>query len=630
MCGFAGEFVFAVGGRADLAVAEAMAARLAHRGPDEVGKFISTDGRCAIGFRRLAVLDPARSHQPMSTPDGKLTVAFNGEIYNYRELRLQMAAIGTPFTTEGDTEVLLRLIGIYSAESVIRLTGMFAFALYDAEAGNLLLARDRLGQKPLWYAMFDDRVVFASELKGLQQHPKVSSDVSPLSIITYISMGYAPGPGSARAGIKKHPPGHTLEISDRPAEPIRYWKPDRVSLPADPAGRAELIRQHLQRSVTQRLVSDVPLGILLSGGVDSSIVTALACRSAGSAGGIRTFTAGFEDADYDERPIAQEVADRFGTDHTELLIRPEFDGAIDRIVDMYDEPFADSSALPTYLICREARQHVTVALGGDGGDEAFGGYDRYRALHLANRMSPLGYLATRVAAAMARPFAGHDERNRWVRFCRFADALPLPAAQQYFRYRCLFEPDDLAFLLTDEFAASVDLQAPMRWFGDLYEASDVDDEVTRAQLHDLATYLPDDLLVKTDIASMASGLELRAPMLDERVIHVGLSLPVEEKVSHHGGKIGLRAAFRDILPQSVLDAPKRGFGVPLAKWLRGPLREQMQETLLDDTLQSAGIFRRVAVRGLINDHLSGKRNYAHRLWALMVFARWFVRGGYSL
>ncbi|MHC4986513.1 MAG: asparagine synthase-related protein, partial [Planctomycetota bacterium] len=197
-------------------------------------------------------------------------------------------------------------------------------------------------------------------------------------------------------------------------------------------------------------------------------------------------------------------------------------------------------------------------------------------------------------------------------------------------YRCLFEPDDLAFLLTDEFAASVDLQAPMRWFGDLYEASDVDDEVTRAQLHDLATYLPDDLLVKTDIASMASGLELRAPMLDERVIHVGLSLPVEEKVSHHGGKIGLRAAFRDILPQSVLDAPKRGFGVPLAKWLRGPLREQMQETLLDDTLQSAGIFRRVAVRGLINDHLSGKRNYAHRLWALMVFARWFVRGGYSL
>ena len=624
MCGFAGEFLFQPG-RADLDIAGAMADRLGHRGPDEQGAFLSVDGRCAIGFRRLAVIDPVGSHQPMSTPDGQMTLAFNGEIYNYRELRLQMAAIGTPFETDGDTEVLLRLIGIYGLESVIRLTGMFAFALYDAQAGRLMLARDRLGQKPLWYAFTPDRIIFASEAKALLVHPHVTGDLHRQSVSHYLTNGYIQQPESIFDDILKLPPGHTLEISDRPARPERYWRPDWISLPSDRPKRVELVREHLQRAVNQRLVSDVPLGVLLSGGVDSSIITALTCQAAGQAGGVRTFAAGFEDAAYDERQAARQVAEHCGTEHTELIVRPDPETALDRIVEMYDEPFADSSALPTYLISQAAREHVTVALGGDGGDEVFGGYDRYRALHLADTMRPFGYMMTRLAAAMVRPFAHGGERSRLARFCRFAAALPLPPAQQYFGYRTLFNAEDLAFLFTDDFGGSMDLDAPKNWFCGLYEDPDVDDEVARAQYHDLATYLPDDLLVKTDIASMANGLELRAPMLDPRVVETGLSLPLADKVSRKRGKEILRDAFGPMLPPEVFDRPKRGFGVPLARWLRNELRQQMMDTLLDPAVDSAGIFRREALAGLINDHLTGKRDYAHRLWALMVFARWLVR-----
>ncbi|HUT60210.1 MAG TPA: asparagine synthase (glutamine-hydrolyzing) [Phycisphaerae bacterium] len=624
MCGFAGEFIFA-GGRADLERARRMASLLAHRGPDSAGEFLSADGRCAIGFRRLAVIDPAGSDQPMSTADGAVTLACNGEIYNYRELRRDLAAEGATFRTAGDVEVLLPLYERHGAELTQHIEGMFAFAIYDATRQRLLLVRDRLGQKPLWYAVLPDRVVFASEAKALLAHPLVDRRVDMAALTYYLTMGYIPAPRSAWAGIRKLGPAEALEVSDRVCEPRRYWSPEPACVPADQRALIDLTRDRLARSVEAHMVSDVPLGALLSGGLDSSIVVALMCKSVGRAGGVRTFTAGFEQDEFDERPYARLVAERFRTEHTELVVRPDPVGLPEMIVSMYDEPFGDSSALPTWLICREARAHVKVALAGDGGDEVFGGYDRHRAMYMAQCMRPWTYVAVRVAAAAARPFAARDERSRLRRLVRFAAGLPYPFAEQYFIYRRLFGPADLQRLLTEDVRRSIDVEGPCRWFLDLYEDAGLDGELARAQRHDMLTYLPDDLLVKTDIASMAASLEVRAPMLDRHVVGLGLGLPDEVKVGRGRGKEILRAAFGDLLPEEIVARPKRGFGVPLGRWLREELRVTLEDRLLDGGLAKWGIFEPGAIRGLVNDHLSDRDDHGHRLWALLVLATWLER-----
>lgn len=622
MCGFAGEFLFTSRGAADADLADRMAERLKHRGPDESGRFLSSDGHCAIGFRRLAVIDPPGSHQPMSSEDGLVTVAVNGEIYNFRQLRDELTGKGTRFRTAGDTEVLLKLYLEKGRDVLKHLRGMFAFALYDQRNARLLLARDHLGQKPLWYALSGRRVVFASEPKALLLHPAVDTGISRDGLSAYMTVGYIPQPGSAWRGVCKLPPGHMLELPAQMACPEPYWRPgpaDRSSGSREEA--VARVRRELARSVNEHMISDVPLGVLLSGGVDSAIVAALANQACGR-GPLKTFTAGFDEAEYDERRAAREVAEHLSTEHTELHVRPRATELLDTLIDMYDEPFGDSSALPTYLISQAAREHVTVALAGDGGDEVFGGYDRYRALYLAERTGPPAYMLVRLAATLARPFAGTGERSRLRRFLRFADALPYPYAEQYFTYRRLFSPKDLKRLFTDDFAASVSLDAPAEWFLELYEDGDWADEVARAQHHDLRTYLPDDLLVKTDIASMACSLELRAPMLDPDLVCLGLSLPADWKISHRGGKRILKDAFGDLLPGEVFDRPKRGFGVPLSRWLREELAATLQETLLDRDLLARGIFREETLAGLIADHLSGRDDHSHRLWALLILARW--------
>ena len=622
MCGFAGEYVFG-GHRADLKLAEKMAGRLNHRGPDEKGSFLSSDGRCAIGFCRLSVIDPPGSHQPMSSADGNATVAFNGEIYNFRKLREKLSADGAQFRSEGDTEVLLHLYQRQGPDFVRELGGMFAFALYDASAGRLVLARDRLGQKPLWYAALTDRVVFASEAKALLAHPMVDAEPDRLSLQYYAMLGYIPSPRTAWTGIAKLLPANILQISEAMVQPQPYWRVEYEPLAAD-SDVVDLVRSQVCESVRVRMVSDVPLGALLSSGVDSSIIVALMSKAAGKTGGVRTFTAGFEDALYDERPLAQRTSAHCHTDHTELLIRPEPKTMLNELVSMYDEPFADSSAVATWLICRAAREHVTVALAGDGGDEVFGGYDRYRAMHLSATMSTPVYAAVRLAACLARPWASQEERSRSRRLIRFADGLNLSPARQYLHYRALFAADDLPRLFTEDYAAQYDIDSASDWFCELYEANDLPDELSRAQYHDLASYLPDDLLVKTDIASMAASLELRAPMLDHNLVKLGLSLPAERKISRGRGKAILRDAFADMLPSEVFHRPKRGFGVPLGEWLRGPLREEMCESLMDPGFMGLDIFRPDAIAGLLNDHLSGKCDHSHRLWALLVLARWFA------
>lgn len=623
MCGFAGEFLYNPGD-ADLEMVRAMARKLYHRGPDEDGAFISQNGRCAIGFQRLRIIDPSSSQQPMSLPDGSITVAFNGEIYNYRQLRRELANDGAVFQSEGDAEVLLHLYQRYGPDMTEKLDGMFSFAVYDAVEGRLMLARDRVGQKPLWYAPLDDRLVFASEAKALLCHPKVGRNVNLKALTYYANFGYIPAPQTAWENIKKLPPAHRMFATEQCGSAKRYWSPCIETLSISQVDAAEKVRSELPRAVEARMVADVPLGALLSGGMDSAIIVALMSQAVGKIGGVRTFTAGFEDQRYDERQEAKIVASHCGTEHTELLIDPAPREMLDNLVEMYDEPFGDSSALPTFLICQAARRHVTVALAGDGGDEVFGGYDRYRAMNISQMMGPAKYLATRLAATFARPFAPLNERNKLRRFIRFANALPYPFATQYLKYRSIFQTEDLSRLFTDDFADKLDLREPEKWFTELYESADFDDETARAQRHDILTYLPDNLLVKTDIASMAASLELRAPMLDHRLIDLGLSLPSELKIVAGRGKAILRDVFGDLLPAEVFNRPKRGFGVPLGRWLREDLRETLCETLMDKSVEKMGIFRPESLAGLINDHLSGKDDHSHRLWSLLVLTRWLA------
>jgi len=639
MCGFAGEFVFAApasgapltgskGRAADLNVAVHMAEVLAHRGPDESGGLLSPDGRCAIAFHRLSIIDIAHSHQPMTTPDGRTSVAFNGEIYNYRQLRNLLTENGSSFATSGDTEVLLHLYRRDGLEMLQRLDGMFALALYDGRAGRLVLARDRLGQKPLWYAVLTDRIVFASEAPAVLRHPGVSRGLDRLSIMYYLTMGYIPAPRSVWASVHKLLPGHYLCMDSGPAEPVRYWEPELAALADAPAEQAEAVRDAIRQAVESRMISDVPLGALLSGGIDSSVVVSQMAGVAGRAGGVRTFTAGFEDQRYDERAAARKVAEWFGTDHTEIVVRPAPAESLDAMVARYGEPFADSSALATYEICKAARQHVKVALVGDGGDEVFGGYERYAAMGLAERLGPLSYGLVRLAGAVCGWIAPHEERNRLRRLARFAGVLPHPPAVQYFMLRRLFSPEDLPRLLADDFIAGLDADEPAEWFCGLYEEGELPGEAAYAQRHDILTYLPDDLLVKTDIASMACSLELRAPMLDHRLVSLGLSLPIRRKVAGRVGKVILREAFRDDLPAEVLRGPKRGFGVPLRRWLREDLYETLRDTLMDPWLHDLGIFRPEALAGLLSDHFSGRGDHSHRLWGLLVLGRWLgMRGG---
>ena len=629
MCGFAGEFVFAgAAERADADLSGQMARRLRHRGPDERGSYASADGRCAIGFERLCVIDPPGSHQPMSSADGAVTLAFNGEIYNFHQLRRELAGGGAGFRTAGDTEVLLEMYLRDGLAMLPKLDGMFAIAIHDTRDGRLHLIRDRLGVKPLWYAATDDRVVFASEAKALLAHPMVDRTVDLEALGLYMAMGYVPAPRSIWRGVAKLPPGHHMSFDSTAGQGRRWWRPPPPSEPIAGGDAAAKVVERLGDAVAKRLVADVPLGALLSGGVDSSIVTALMCRATGEAGAVKTFTAGFAEWGFDERPFARRVAEHLGTDHREFLIAPPAAAGAERFLDelvcQYDEPFGDSSALATFLLCRAVRQEVTVALCGDGGDEAFAGYDRHRAMWLGENMSTLKALAVTAGGVLADTFATRNEKSRLRRFARFARRLDAPPALRYLGYRRLFDEQQLGVLLTDDLAEQLPLAGPRDWFVDLYECGRCDTELLAAQRHDILTYLPDDLLVKADIAGMAHGLELRSPMLDTGVIELGLSLPDELKVGRHRGKLILAQAFGDLLPAEVFQRRKAGFGVPIDSWLRGPLLPMLRETLLDQSFIDAGWLKRTAMEKLINSHAAGRADHRHRLWALLWLARWYA------
>jgi asparagine synthase (glutamine-hydrolysing) len=598
VCGIAG--LYSPTGAPNPELVDTMRAALVHRGPDEG----STDafGPCVLGHQRLKVLDLDTGYQPVTNERGDVNAVFNGEAYNFRQLREELR--GHDVRGTGDTPVLPHLYEESGPQFVSRLHGMFALALWDATRERLVLARDRLGKKPLlWTRLDDGTLAFASELKALLRLPGIARDVDLEALDAYLALQYVPGNGTALRGIRKVPPGHIL-VAEGGGERIEpYWTLE----PAEPSTSdddwLQRVRSTVAEAVRRRLVADVPLGALLSGGIDSSVVVALMAEA--SSQPVRTFTVGFADERYDERQYARAVAERYGTVHEELTISEDVAITLPRLAAAYDEPLGDEAAFPTFLIAEQARRHVTVALAGDGGDEAFAGYERYIAHGLAERVPGV---AARAGAAAVRlvPSARREPRSTLYRAARFLDIAGSPRRERYGRLMQVFPLELRRELWLDPRHA-----APLRLEPER-------EGITGLQLLDVATYLPNDLLLKADIASMAHSLELRSPFLDHEVMALGIALPAHLKTHGREAKVALRRAFDTLLPPQVAQRGKSGFGVPLGRWFREDLRELARDALST----GRGWFRDDTVTRLLDEHEAGRADHGHRLWCLLMLELW--------
>jgi asparagine synthase (glutamine-hydrolysing) len=598
VCGIAG--LYSPQGNANPELVDAMRGALVHRGPDEG----STDafGRCVLGHQRLRVIDLETGYQPVVNETGDVVAVFNGEIYNFRSLRGELRSHELRGT--GDTPVLPHLYEESGPSFVERLHGMFALALWDAGRERLILARDRLGKKPLlWTRLPDGTVAFASELKALLRLPGLEREVDLEQIDAYLALQYVPEHGTGLRRVHKVPPGHLLVVEDGAQRLERYWEAAPTEPSAGEDEWLERVRTTVAKAVRKRLVADVPLGALLSGGIDSSIVVALMAQA--SSEPVRTFTVGFADERYDERTYARAVAERYATVHEELHIEEDIAATLPRLAATYDEPLGDEAAFPTFLIAEQARRHVTVALAGDGGDEAFAGYERYAALELAGRL-PRPFAAAGAKTMRALPIAKREPRSALFRATRFLEMAATRAAD---RYTTLMEVFPLA--LRRELWRDGALARPVTLVPRVGGISGL-------QLLDVETYLPGDLLLKADLASMAHSLELRSPFLDHEVIELGLALPDSLKVRGRAGKVALRRAFADLLPPQVSARGKTGFGVPLGRWFRSDLRELAHDVLMNDR----GWFRAATVRRLLDEHEAGRADHGHRLWCLLMLELW--------
>ena len=611
MCGIAGFAGWPLGGDAARATVRAMCDAIVHRGPDDSGYFVAPD--VALGMRRLSIIDVAGGRQPIANEDGAVHVVFNGEIYNHHELRRDLTRRGHTFRTRSDTETIVHLYEEMGSDFAAALRGMFAIALWDARTRQLVLARDRVGIKPLSYWLTPDGIAFCSELRSLLALPRFPARVDERAIAAFLSLGYVPDPLAAFTGVAKLPPGHILTWSaDRGAALRRYWTPMVAeSEGSDPALVVERLRELLANAVGSHLEADVPLGAFLSGGLDSSTVVALMAQAATITP--RTFAIGFAEADFDEAAHARRVAEAIGTRHTDAVVAPAADRMIEGLVGIFDEPFADSSALPTYEVSALARRQVKVSLSGDGGDELFGGYTRYARLLRRPQVPAWGRSLLR-SVGRALPH-GAPGRGRLLDLARsrsaaYAGAVALPLAP------------------IDGGMAAPRIVPREGQFGDVLAAAFADagarDFVSQMMLVDVATYLPGDILTKVDRASMAVSLEARVPLLDHPLVEFALGLPAGLKIQHGVGKQVFRRAIRGLVPAEVLDHPKRGFAVPLGLWFRGPLRHRIEQL----TRANGGLYDfldRAAVRRLAREHLAGRRDHSPALWRALVLHLWLAQ-----
>ena len=629
MCGIAG--VVDLRARAvERVLLERLCARLAHRGPDDQGLYL--DGDAALGQRRLSIIDLSGGRQPMGNEDGTVWVTFNGEVYNFRELRTDLEARGHRFITRSDTEVIVHAYEQHGARCVGRLRGMFAFALWDRRRRTLLLARDRVGKKPLFYAEAGGQFVFASELQALLEHPHICREPDPAALDDYLTYGYIPAPRTAFRGVFKLPPAHilTLQVPEDGAgaaiprvEP--YWRLEYTpKLDLDEQEAAEGLLEVLTEAVRLRLIADVPLGALLSGGVDSSVVVALMSRLSDRP--VKTFSIGFEEKAFNELPYARLVAQRYGTDHHELIVRARALDVLPTLVRHYGEPFADSSAVPSYYVAQMTRQHVTVALNGDGGDECFAGYERYLANGLAE-----GYrrIPQPLRAGVIEPLASLiprslPRRSRLGQAKRFLRVAAQPAGRRYLRWVTYFTPEQKGALYTPEFREHLAGRDAGEWLLDRFDAADCDglDRLDAVLATDVGSYLPYDLLVKMDIATMANSLEARSPFLDHKVMEFAARLPARHKLRGATLKYLLKKVARTLLPARNLDRRKMGFGIPVGEWMRGELRPLLNDALLSPRSIGRGYFQAATLRRSVQEHAEGAQDHSARLWALLWLELW--------
>jgi asparagine synthase (glutamine-hydrolysing) len=608
MCGITG----LAGTPADAEVLERMAAAIAHRGPDDVG--VMADATAGFGFRRLSIIDVAGGHQPIFNEDESAAIVLNGEIYNHHELRAGLVERGHRFRTHSDVETVLHLYEEKRERCLEDLRGMFALAIWDRRERTLFLARDRVGKKPLYYTQLGDGgIVFGSEIKAILQHPQVRREPDLSAIDHFLTLQYVPSPMTAFRGIERVPPAHWLRWRAGRVELGRYWRLDYEDKFQEPAQelREELLRL-LREAVAIRLESEVPLGAFLSGGIDSSAVVAFAAQALTQP--LKTFSIGFEPSQFDESKYARMVAQKFGTDHHELVVTAGAPDLIDDIVWHYDQPFGDSSAVPSFHVARITRPHVTVVLNGDGGDESFAGYDRYRISRFADYFR-LPMPVRLGVQTMARPAARFLGRGR-----RIADVGVRDQFDAYYATLVHVHPSRKPALYTADFRSTVDGQvsptlAQMR---STPHAALLDSMLDT----DVNHYLPDDLLVKMDVATMAYSLEARSPFLDHKLMEFMARVPASLKLRGGESKHLLKAALRGILPDAVLDRPKMGFGAPLGEWLRGSMKEMLVDTVLSKRALARGYFKPAAVRAMVDAHMAGSNDYHYILWDMLMLERW--------
>ena len=595
-----------------------------HRGPDDDGIYVN--GSVGLGMRRLAIIDLKGGAQPIHNQDRSSWIVFNGEIYNYLELREKLEKLGHTFYTNSDTEAIVHAYDQFGVDCPKHLRGMFVFAIWNERSQELFLARDRVGKKPLLYAHVNGQLIFGSEFSALLLHPDVSRDIQPEALDYYLSFMCIPAPLTAYRAIRKLEPGHWLRWRHGEIELQRYWQPDftkKVNLSEEEAGERTV--EILRDAVRVRLMSEVPLGAFLSGGIDSSAVVALMSQE--SSERVKTFSIGFDEQDFSELHHARRIAEHVGAEHHEFIVRPDALEVLPTLVEHYGEPYADSSAVPTYYVAKETRKHVTVALNGDGGDESFAGYERYIAMGLTEKYRRVpAFLRESVIKETVNLIPSSPlKRSRVKSAKRLLDAVALPRVDRYARWVSVFNEQTKQPLYSDHFREQTQGADATGILAEWFKRANGIGVVDAMLLTDQMTYLPNDLLVKVDIATMAVSLEARSPFLDHHVIEFAASLPQNLKLRRLTSKYLLKKVLRKLLPSENLKRRKMGFGVPVGHWFRGKMQPFLREVLLSEKALRRGMFQPEAVRQLIELHVRGERDYSQQLWTLLMLELWFNR-----
>ena len=644
MCGICGEIDFSKGVESE--TIQRMCGALAHRGPDDEGMvFVKGDNyievkrndklpvnetgfQIALGHRRLSIIDLSEAaHQPMCNEDGAIWIVYNGEIYNFQELRKELENRSHLFKSRSDTEVILHAYEEWGTECLRRFRGMFAFAIWDSNLRRLFMARDRLGEKPLVYFNQNGHFAFASEIKALLEIPGVERRVNIYALHDYLTYQYVPSPDTIFEGIKKLPPAHYLIYDCSGNIRIeRYWKLNFELSQKIHTGLQDLIdllRTELEESVRLRLISDVPLGAFLSGGMDSSLIVGMMSKL--SEKPIKTFSIGFEEEGFDELSYARLVSNHFSTEHHEFVVRPHAIEILPKLVWHYNEPFADSSAIPTYYVANMTKDFVKVILTGDAGDENFAGYGRYvRSKWVALFTKLPEKFRKELMPVLLRKISALRYREKTLnRLADFMEVLTCDQGRNYAEQMKIFNNKELGDICTKDFAKDIKKETPFTFLLEKYQEADTEDLLEKLLYVDINSYLPEDLLVKMDIATMANSLEARIPFLDHKFIELVAGIPSDLKLRRANSKFILKKAFSDFLPGPILSRKKMGFGVPVSRWFRKELKDYIHEILLDNKTLNRGYFRKAVIERLLNEHISLRYDHSAKIWALLVLEIWF-------